>query len=156
MSESPVHAGKPAPDFRLPSSTGEEIALSDFKGKRVVLYFYPRADTPGCTRQACGFNDTLDQYKKADVVVLGISPDPVADVKKFSDKFHLGFPLLADADHAVAERYGVWQEKTMMGKTFMGVVRTTFLIGKTGKIERVFEKVKPDGHETEVFKALTL
>ena len=156
MSESIAQLGKDAPDFRLPSNMGKDISLADYKGKRIVLYFYPKADTPGCTKQACGFNDTMSDYAKAGAVVLGISPDPVGDVKKFSDKFHLGFPLLADADHAIAEKYGVWQEKTMMGKTYMGVVRTTFLIGKNGKIERVFEKVKPEGHEAEVLKAINV
>lgn len=156
MSDKVISAGKTAPEFRLASSVDKEIALSDFKGKRVVLFFYPRADTPGCTREACGFNDAMTDYTKAGAVVLGISPDPVADVKKFAEKFHLGYPLLADTDHSIAEAYGVWQQKQMMGKTFMGVVRTTFLIGKNGKIERVFEKVKPDGHEAEVLKALVL
>jgi peroxiredoxin Q/BCP len=151
MTEPAALIGKPAPSFKLPSSTGKEIGLNDFKGKQtVVLYFYPRADTPGCTKQACGFRDALADYDKAWVVVLGISPDPVDDVSKFSNKFHLNFPLLADADHSVAEKYGVWQEKSMYGKKYWGVARTTFVIGKDGKVRHVFAKVKPEGHDQEV------
>ena len=147
--------GKPAPSFKLQSSKGETINLADFKGKEtVVLYFYPRADTPGCTKEACGFRDALADYDKASVAVLGISPDPVDDVTKFGDKFHLNFPLLADADHTVAEKYGVWQEKSMYGKKYMGVARTTFVIGKDGKILHIFEKVKPEGHDQEVLEWL--
>jgi len=143
--------GKSAPEFTLKSSTGKEISLSEFKGKKtVVLYFYPRADTPGCTKEACGFRDALADYDQANVAVLGISPDPVDDVTKFGDKFHLNFPLLADSDHAVTERYGVWQEKSMYGKKYMGAARTTFVIGKDGKILHIFEKVKPEGHDQEV------
>jgi thioredoxin-dependent peroxiredoxin len=147
-------AGQKAPEFRLPSSTGREISLDDLAGKIVVLYFYPRADTPGCTKEACGFRDALADYDKANVAVLGISPDPAEDVRKFSDKFHLNFPLLADADHAVAEKYGTWQEKSMMGRKYMGAVRTTFVIGKDGRIMHVFEKVKPEGHDQEVLNWL--
>jgi len=143
--------GMPAPDFNLPSSTGTSIGLGDFAGKKtIVLYFYPKADTPGCTKEACGFRDALADYDRAKVAVLGISPDPVKDVEKFAGKFHLNFPLLADADHSVAEQYGVWQEKSMYGKKYMGVARTTFVIDKAGKIARVFEKVKPEGHDREV------
>jgi len=147
--------GVSAPNFKLPSSTGNAIALSDFAGKKtVVLYFYPKADTPGCTTEACGFRDVLADYDCANVAVLGISPDPVEDVKQFSEKFHLNFPLLADADHAVAERYGVWQEKSMYGKKYWGVARTTFVIDRSGKVARVFERVKPAGHEREVLDFL--
>lgn len=143
--------GQPAPSFKLPSSTGQTIDLKDYAGKKVVvLYFYPKADTPGCTKQACGFRDALADYDKANVQVLGISPDPVKDVEKFSGKFGLNFPLLADADHAVADQYGVWGEKSMYGKKYMGVNRTTFVIGKDGKVANVFEKVKPEGHDQEV------
>ena len=139
---------KAAPSFRLPPSAGKVIGPADFKGKQtVVLYFYPRADTPGCTKEACGFRDALEDYDKARVAVLGISPDPVEDVTKFSDKFHLNFPLLADADHSVAEKYAVWQEKSMYGKKYWGVARTTFVIGKDGKVKHVFAKVKPEGRE---------
>src|SRR5437868_15056977 len=117
--------GKKAPAFHLMSSTGKEIALDDLKGKKVVLYFYPRADTPGCTKEACGFRDALAEYDKAKLVVLGISPDPVAKVAKFAKKFHLNFTLLADPDHAVADAYGVWGEKRFMGRKYFGVRRTT-------------------------------
>jgi peroxiredoxin Q/BCP len=144
-------AGKAAPRFELPASTGQTISLEDFKGKKnVVLYFYPRADTPGCTKEACGFRDALAEYDKANVAVLGISPDSRKAVEKFAQKFHLNFPLLADEDHAVAQRYGVWAEKSMYGKKYWGVARTTFVIGKDGKILHVFEKVKPEGHDGEV------
>src|SRR5947209_13858684 len=129
----------PAPQFKLPSSTGQSISLKDFANKKtVVLYFYPRADTPGCTKEACGFRDALADYDKSRVAVLGISPDPVDDVSKFSNKFHLNFPLLADADHSIAEKYGVWQEKSMYGKKYWGVARTTFVIGTDGKVRHVF------------------
>ena len=151
MSATIPEVGKAAPEFKLQSSTGETISLSGFKGKKtVVLYFYPRADTPGCTKEACGFRDALADYDKANVAVLGISPDPVDDVTKFGEKFHLNFPLLADADRSVTEKYGVWQEKSMYGKKYMGAARTTFVIGKDGKILHVFEKVKPEGHDQEV------
>jgi peroxiredoxin Q/BCP len=148
-------AGQVAPDFELPTSEGKRVRLSEFKGKQpVVLYFYPKADTPGCTKEACGFRDRIADYSGANVAVLGISPDPVEDVTKFAGKFALNFPLVADADHAVAERYGVWQKKSMMGREYMGVVRTTFVIGKDGKVAHVFEKVKPEGHEAEVMEWL--
>ena len=152
MSESQMpQAGKTAPRFKLGASGNKEIDLADFRGKKnVVLYFYPRADTPGCTKEACGFRDALADYDKSNIAVLGISPDPVDDVQKFSDKFHLNFPLLADADHSVAEKYGVWVKKQNYGKEYMGVARTTFVIGKDGKILKVFEKVKPEGHDQEV------
>ena len=146
-----LSAGNPAPDFELPSSENQNIRLSSFKGKQpVVLYFYPKDDTPGCTKEACGFRDRIGDYSSSNVAILGISPDPVADVTKFARKFFLNFPLLADADHAVADHYGVWQKKSMMGKEYMGVVRTTFIIDRNGKIVHVFEKVKPEGHEQEV------
>jgi peroxiredoxin Q/BCP len=146
-----IGAGQAAPDFALQTSEGRAVKLSDFRGKQpVVLYFYPKADTPGCTKEACGFRDRIGDYSGSNVAVLGISPDPVEDVTKFAQKFMLNFPLLADADHAVAEKYGVWQKKSMMGKEYMGVVRTTFVIGRDGKIAHVFEKVKPEGHEEEV------
>jgi peroxiredoxin Q/BCP len=146
--------GTKAPPFKLPSSTGETVDLAQLKGQRVVLYFYPRADTPGCTKEACGFRDAIASYKKLGVPVFGVSPDPVEAVKKFADKFTLNFPLLADADHAVAERYGVWQERSMYGKKYMGVARTTFIIDADGKVAHVIEKVKPEGHDQEVLKLL--
>jgi peroxiredoxin Q/BCP len=149
-----LKSGDKAPTFKLPSSTGETIDLADYKGQRVVLYFYPRADTPGCTKEACGFRDAIAGYKKLGVPVFGVSPDPVKDVKKFAEKFKLNFPLLADEDHAVCEKYGVWQEKSMYGKKYMGAARTTFVISGDGKIEHVFEKVKPEGHDQEVLAFL--
>ncbi|HLL90907.1 MAG TPA: thioredoxin-dependent thiol peroxidase [Tepidisphaeraceae bacterium] len=146
--------GQPAPTFDLPSSTGKPVALSDFAGQTVVLYFYPRADTPGCTKEACGFRDAIASYQKLSVPVLGISPDPVKDVEKFAKKYDLNFPLLADEDHAVCERYGVWQEKSMYGKAYMGAARVTFVIGGDGKVRHVFVKVKPEGHDQEVLNWL--
>ena len=146
--------GDKAPMFNLPSSTGETIDLAKLKGQRAVLYFYPRADTPGCTKQACGFRDAIATYRALDVPVFGISPDPVEDVKRFAEKFQLNFPLLADVDHSVADRYGVWQEKSMYGKTYLGVARTTFVIGADGKVAHVLEKVKPKGHDQEVLELL--
>jgi peroxiredoxin Q/BCP len=145
--------GKSAPPFSLPSSAGRTIALSDYAGSKIVaLYFYPKADTPGCTTEACGFRDALADYDRANIAVLGLSPDPEGDVKKFADKFHLNFPLLADADHAISEKYGVWREKAMMGRKYMGVVRTTFVIDKGGKIAHIFESVKPEGHDRQVLE----
>ena len=146
--------GSSAPAFKLCASTGETVDSAKLKGKTFVLYFYPRADTPGCTKEACGFRDAIASYKKLGVPVFGVSPDPVEDVTKFAEKFKLNFPLLADADHSVAERYGVWQEKSMYGKKYMGVARTTFIIGPDGKVARVFEKVKPEGHDQEVLGVL--
>jgi len=149
-----LQPGQPAPRFKLPASTGGEVDLGDYRGKRIVLYFYPKADTPGCTTEACGFRDAIAGYKRLDVPVLGISPDPIADVNAFAEKFNLNFPLLADADHAITERYGVWQEKSMYGKKYMGAARTTFVIGPDGKIEHVFERVKPARHDQEVLEYL--
>ena len=151
----PIKAGRAAPAFELESSTGRHVRLSDFAGRQdVVLYFYPKADTPGCTTQACGFRDARAAYERAGVAVLGISPDPVAKVKKFANKFALGFPLLADPDHAVADAYGVWGEKRFMGRRYMGVARTTFVIGRDGVIRHVFEDVKPAGHDAAVLEWL--
>jgi len=151
----PIPAGGPAPAFELDASTGQRIKLSDFAGKNtVVLYFYPRADTPGCTKQACGFRDAGAAYEKAGVVVFGISPDPIAKVKRFAEKFRLNFPLLADPDHAIADQYGVWGEKKFLGRRYMGVARTTFVIGKDGSIAHVFQNVKAAGHKQEVLRWL--
>ena len=145
--------GDKAPTFKLPSSTGDFVNLADYKDKTVVLYFYPKADTPGCTTEACGFRDAIAAYRKLDVAVFGISPDPAEAVTKFAKKYKLNFPLLADADHAVADRYGVWGEKSMYGRKYLGALRTTFII-KSGKIAHVFEKVKPAGHDQEVLEWL--
>ena len=143
-----------APDFELPADDGEPVRLSALRGRRVVLYFYPRADTPGCTTEACEFRDLHPQLSAEGAVVLGVSPDPVEAVRKFREKFDLPFHLLADADHAVAEAYGVWKEKSMYGKKYWGVERTTFLIDEQGRIARVHHKVKPEGHAREVLGEL--
>jgi peroxiredoxin Q/BCP len=146
--------GDLAPDFTLPDQDGEQVSLSSLRGKPVVLYFYPKADTPGCTTQACGVRDHRADYDHAGAVVLGVSPDPVKKVKAFDDKYGLAFPLLADADHSVAEAYGVWGEKSMYGRKYMGVERTTFVIGADGVIQEVFRRVKPAQHDELVLGAL--
>jgi len=142
---------KPAPAFKLPASNGETIDSSKLKKGTYVLYFYPRADTPGCTKEACGFRDAIAAYKKLDVPVFGVSPDPIKDVAKFAKKFDLTFPLLADEDHAVCDAFGVWVEKSMYGKKYMGAARSTFIV-RDGKVSHVFEKVKPEGHDQEVLE----
>ncbi len=149
-----LQAGDKAPDFELPDQNGDPVKLSDLKGQTVVLYFYPRADTPGCTTQACGIRDRGAEYKAAGARVIGISPDGVSAVQKFAGKFDLGFTLLADTDHAVAERYGTWVEKSMYGKKYMGVQRATFILGPNGKIAKVFPKVSPKTHDDVVLTAL--
>jgi peroxiredoxin Q/BCP len=146
--------GDAAPEFTLPDQRGEPISLSSFRGKTVVLYFYPKALTPGCTIQACGVRDHRADYDRAGAVVLGVSPDPVQKIKSFDDKHGLAFPLLADADHSVAEAYGVWTEKSMYGRKYMGVERTTFVIGADGMIKKVFRRVKPAAHDELVLGAL--
>jgi len=149
-----LEAGQAAPDFTLPDQDGEELTLSDLRGETVVLYFYPKADTPGCTIQACGVRDRGADYAKAGARVLGVSPDEVADVKKFAEKFDLEFTLLADADHAVAEAYGTWGEKSMYGRKYMGVTRATFIVDGDGRIAKVFPKVSPKTHDDVVLEAL--
>jgi thioredoxin-dependent peroxiredoxin len=149
-----LQAGAQAPHFALPDQTGEEVSLANLRGETVVLYFYPRADTPGCTTQACGVRDRSGEYKAAGARVVGISPDKVEAVDKFARKFDLDFTLLADADHAVAEKYGTWVEKSMYGKKYMGVQRATFIVGPDGKIAKVFPKVSPKTHDDVVLKAL--
>ena len=149
-----LEPGSTAPDFTLPDQHGEPMTLSSFKGKNVVLYFYPKADTPGCTTQACGVRDHSTDYADANAVVLGVSPDAPKKIAKFDDKYELGFPLLGDEDHAVAEAYGVWVEKSMYGRTYMGMERTTFVIGPDGEIKDVFRKVKPAEHDKQVLGAL--
>jgi peroxiredoxin Q/BCP len=146
--------GDPAPDFTLPDQHGNPVTLSALRGKTVVLYFYPKADTPGCTTQACGVRDHRADYERVGAVVLGVSPDPVKRIAKFDDKHGLGFPLLGDEDHAVAEAYGVWVEKSMYGRTYMGNERTTFVIGGDGTIKEVLRKVKPAQHDELVLAAL--
>jgi peroxiredoxin Q/BCP len=149
-----IEPGDTAPDFELPDQDGNPVKLSDLRGEPVVVYFYPKADTPGCTTQACGVRDHRADYAKVGSVVLGISPDPVKKVKKFHDKFDLNFPLLADEDHAVAESYGVWATKSMYGKTYKGNERTTFIIDADGKVAEVLRKVKPAEHDALVLSAL--
>jgi peroxiredoxin Q/BCP len=146
--------GSKAPEFGLPSDAGDTVRLADLRGKKVVLYFYPRDDTEGCTAEACEFRDRWAEVGKAGAVVLGVSPDGVTSHGKFKRKFRLPFPLLADLDHAVAERYGVWGEKSMFGRRYMGIRRTTFVIDEAGRITRIFERVKPKGHAAQVLEAL--
>ena len=149
-----VEQGTRAPEFTLPDQNGDEVALADFRGQPVVLYFYPKADTPGCTTQACGIRDHRADYEAAGAVVLGVSPDSVDDVKKFADKQSLNFRLLADEDHAVCETYGVWGEKSMYGKTYWGAQRATFIIDPDGTVAKVFPKVSPKTHDEVVLEAL--
>ncbi|MBM3461010.1 MAG: thioredoxin-dependent thiol peroxidase [Armatimonadetes bacterium] len=149
-----IEAGQPAPAFTLHDDKGGTVRLSDFKGKPVVLYFYPKDDTPGCTKEACAFRDARAEYEKHGAVVLGVSPDGVPQHQKFRDKYSLSFPLLADPDHKVAEEYGAWREKMNYGKKFMGIQRSTYLIGLDGKVEKVWKAVKVDGHSEQVLKAL--
>jgi peroxiredoxin Q/BCP len=149
-----LEADTSAPDFTLPNQDGEPVTLSSLRGRRVVLYFYPRADTPGCTTQACGIRDRSGEYEAAGATVLGVSPDKVAAIKKFHDKQGLNFTLLADADHTVAEQYGTWVEKTMYGKTSMGVARSTFVIDEEGTVRHVIPKASPKTHDDEVLGAL--
>jgi peroxiredoxin Q/BCP len=149
-----LEAGDTAPDFTLSDQEGNDVTLSELRGETVVLYFYPRADTPGCTTQACGIRDHSADYARAGVRVLGVSPDEVSAVAKFAGKYDLEFTLLADADHAVAERYGTWVEKQNYGKRYWGVQRATFIIDGDGKIARVFPKVSPKTHDEAVLAAL--
>lgn len=150
-----VSEGEPAPDFTLTSDAGERVRLSDFHGKPVVLYFYPKDDTPGCTAQACGIRDAYGEFERAGAVVLGVSPDDVTSHVKFRDKYGLPFTLLADPEHEVAEQYGVWGEKRYMGRTYLGVSRTTFLVAPDGTVAQVMHDVKPDAHAADVLAALT-
>lgn len=146
--------GQKAPDFTLESSEGGKVKLSSLRGKKVVLYFYPRDNTPGCTREACAFRDGLARLRRRGAVVLGVSTDSLASHEKFAGKYDLNFPLLADTDKKVVEKYGAWQEKNMYGKKSMGIVRSTFLIDEEGKIFRIFPRVRVDGHFEEVLEAL--
>ena len=150
----PLPAGIPAPDFELLDDTNVPRKLSDFRGKNVVLYFYPADDTPGCTKEACNFRDDYSAYERAGIQILGVSPDTVKSHVKFKQKFQLPFPLLADEGHKVRDLYGVWGPKKFMGREYEGVLRTTFLIDENGKIVKVFEKVRPAEHSTEVLSAL--
>ena len=150
-----IESGQPAPDFTLPDQEGTSVSLSDFAGRTVVLYFYSKADTPGCTTQACGIRDHQADYDAAGAVVLGVSPDTVEKIARFHEKQSLSFRLLADADHAVSERYGVWVEKKNYGKTYWGVQRATFLIAPDGTVAKVFPKVSPKTHDDVVLAALS-
>ena len=149
-----VSEGEQTPDFTLPDQDGNNVTLSDLRGRPVVLYFYPKADTPGCTTQACGIRDHRGDYEQAGAKVLGVSPDTVTAIRNFAEKYTLDFELLADEDHAVAELYGVWGEKKMYGKTYMGVQRATFVIDPEGKVAKVFPKVSPKTHDEVVLEAL--
>ena len=149
-----LEAGQSAPDFALPDEDGNELTLSELRGQTVVLFFYPRADTPGCTVQACGVRDRSDDYEAAGARVIGVSPDSVEALQKFAAKFDLDFTLLADADHAVADLYGTWVEKSMYGKKYMGAQRATFVIDPEGKVAKVFPKVSPKTHDDVVLEAL--
>ena len=148
-----LKAGNAAPAFKTTDAEGQPVNLKDFRGQKVVLYFYPKDDTPGCTKEACSFRDAFGDYKKAGIKVLGISPDKEASHKKFAQKFKLPFTLLTDPDHSIAEKYESYGEKKFMGRTYMGVHRKTFLINENGKIKRIFEKVKPEDHAQEVLQA---
>ncbi|MBD3160608.1 MAG: thioredoxin-dependent thiol peroxidase [Candidatus Eisenbacteria bacterium] len=149
-----LEAGDRAPDFTAETTGGKSASLKDFRGKTVVLYFYPKDNTPGCTREACAFRDNLSRIKRKNTVVLGVSPDSVASHDRFTEKHELTFPLISDPDHAIAEAYGVWVEKNRYGKKSMGIQRSTFIIDEKGKIKAVFPKVKVDGHVDEVLEAL--
>ncbi len=146
--------GDKAPTFSLPSDAGDTVKLADLKGRKVVLYFYPKDDTTGCTTEACEFRDSWAAVKAEGAVIYGVSPDGIGSHQKFRTKYHLPFPLLADEDHAVAERYGAWGEKSMYGRKYQGILRSTFIIGDDGRLLAVFPKVKPNGHAAEVLAAL--
>ena len=150
----PVEEGRPAPDFTHTADSGEMITLSSLRGSPVILYFYPKDDTPGCTAQACGIRDAWGEFERAGAVVLGVSPDDESSHVKFREKYGLPFPLLADTGHEVSEEYGVWGEKSLYGKTYMGVERSTFVIDEEGNIAKVLRKVKPDTHADDVLAAL--
>jgi len=149
-----IEVGKKAPDFTLPTDDGTKIKLSSLRGKPVVLYFYPRDNTPGCTREACAFRDPQPVLAEFDATVLGVNTDTVESHVKFRDKFELNFPLLADTEHKVAEKYGAWREKTRFGKTSMGIQRSTFIIDAQGVVRKMWKSVKVDGHDEQVLKAL--
>lgn len=150
-----IREGEPAPEFELESDEGETVRLEDLRGRRVVLYFYPKDDTSGCTKEACGFRDVLPGLEEEDVTVLGVSPDDIGSHQRFKNKYDLNFPLLADPEGRVARKYGAWGTKNLYGRQVEGILRTTFLIGPDGRVERVWEKVKPDRHAEEVVEALS-
>ena len=148
-------AGSKAPDFTLPRDGGGTVSLGDFRGRKLVLYFYPKADTPGCTKEACQFNDNLQAFQAAEVPVIGISPDDAASHQRFRSKYGLRFTLLSDPDHAVADRYGAWGERILYGQTVIGILRSTFLIDEQGNVERAWYKVKADGHAARVLEEIS-
>lgn len=150
----PPQPGDSAPPFRATATDGSIVSLADFRGKKVVLYFYPKDDTPGCTKEACGFRDVYAEIQQRGAVVLGVSTDPVKAHRKFTEKFSLPFPLLADVDKQIVTAYGVWGEKSFMGRKYLGTHRVTFLVGPDGRIARVWPRVKPEGHAAEVLAAL--
>lgn len=149
-----LEVGKKAPDFTLLNQDENKVSLKDFLGKKVVLYFYPKDDTSGCTKEACSFSADLPKFSKIDAIILGVSPDSVKSHKKFSKKYKLKFDLLADEEKKIVEKYGVWKEKSMYGRKYMGVERTTFIIDEKGKIKKIFNKVKVEGHNKEVLESL--
>lgn len=149
-----LQVGDPAPDFTLQADTGEQVTLSALRGQPVILYWYPRDDTPGCTKEACSFRDAYGEFQQAGAAVFGISTDSIKSHTKFKDKYHLPFTLLSDPDHQVSEQYGVWGEKKFLGKAFMGVSRVTYLIDEQGAVKQVWPKVKPEAHADEVLAAL--
>jgi len=153
MSGTGLVEGAPAPDFSMPASGGRQVSLEGLRGKPFLLYFYPRADTPGCTKQACGIQEALPQLGKLGLTVIGVSPDKLPPIEKFAKKYGLEFPLASDADHKVAEAYGTWVEKSMYGRTYMGMERSSFLVGADGRIVRQWKKVKPAEHAAEVLRA---
>ncbi len=145
--------GMPAPSFSMPASGGREVSLQGLQGQPFLLYFYPKADTPGCTTQACGVQEALPQLGRLGLTIIGVSPDPMKPIEKFAAKFNLTFPLASDADHKVAEAYGVWVEKSMYGKKYMGMERSSFLVGADGVIRKIWRKVKPEAHAAQVLEA---
>jgi len=150
-----LKSGDMAPDFTLPSNDGKEISLKDFRGKKVVIFFYPKDDTPGCTKEACSFRDNLSKVRKKGAEILGISADSVASHRKFSEKFDLTFPLLSDESKNVLKSYGVWKQKTFMGRKYMGIERTTFIINEDGTISHIFSRVKVEGHTDDVIEKIS-
>lgn len=150
-----MEVGQTAPEFRAPTDTGKEISLSDYRGKKVVLYFYPKDDTPGCTTEACSFRDGFSEIKKKGAVILGVSVDSVESHQKFKNKFSLNFPLLSDTNKEIVQKYGVWKQKSMYGRTYMGIERTTFIIDEKGKISKIFPKVSVSEHLKEVLASLS-
>ena len=150
-----IEEGDPAPDFELEADSGDTVRLTDLRGRRVVLFFYPKDDTSGCTKEACGFRDGLPDFDSLDATVLGVSPDGVTSHQRFRDKYDLNFPLLVDSDHAVAEAYGAWGRKKLYGREYEGILRSTFVIDPEGRIERVYANVKPADHAEQVLKDLS-